>query len=37
MVFGQDAAVAERYLRRVRPLTTPLMFYFLDGGGHRQI
>lgn len=37
MVFGQDAAVAERYLARVRPLTAPVEFYFLDGTGHRLI
>ncbi len=37
MVFGQDAEVAERYLRRVGPLTAPLEFYFLDGSGHRLI
>src|SRR5205807_2339144 len=37
MVFGQDAAVAERYLKRVRPLTSPVEFYFLDGSGLRTI
>jgi hypothetical protein len=37
MVFGRDAEVAERYLKRVRPLTDPLEFYFLDGGGHRLL
>ena len=36
MVFGQDVEVAERYLRRVRPLTDPVEFYFLDGAGHRR-
>jgi hypothetical protein len=35
MVFGQDPEVAERYLKRVRPLTAPVEFYFLDGSGHR--
>lgn len=37
MVFGQDVEVAERYLKRVRPLTQPIEFYFLDGEGHRRI
>jgi len=37
MVFGRDAEVPERYLRRVRPLTTPVEFYFLDGGGHKLL
>lgn len=37
MVFGQDVEVAERYLRRVRPLTEPVEFYYLDGSGHRSI
>lgn len=37
IVFGQDAEVAERYLKRVRPLTAPLEFYFLDGDGHRLL
>ena len=37
MVFGQDVEVAERYLRRVRPLTEPVEFYYLDGSGHRRI
>ena len=37
MVFGQDADVAERWLRRVRPLTAPLEFYFLDETGHRRL
>lgn len=37
MVFGQDAEVPERYLRRVRALTTPVEFYFLDGGGHKLL
>ena len=35
IVFGQDAEVAERYLHRVRPLTHPIEFYYLDGSGHR--
>lgn len=37
MVFGQDVEVPERYLKRVRPLTAPVEFYFLDGDGHRTI
>ncbi|MGW7484213.1 hypothetical protein ACWGH8_37220 [Nonomuraea muscovyensis] len=37
MVFGQDALVGERYLRRVRPLTAPVEFYFLDGSSHRPL
>jgi hypothetical protein len=37
MVFGRDTEVAERYLKRVRPLTIPLEFYFLDGGGRRLL
>jgi hypothetical protein len=37
IVFGQDAQVAERYLQRVRPLTAPVQFYYLDGNGHRQL
>ena len=37
MIFGRDAEVAERYLKRVRPLTAPIEFYFLDGGGHRPL
>lgn len=37
MVFGQDAEVAERYLMRVRPLTHPVEFYFLDGAGCRLL
>ena len=37
MVFGKDADVAERYLKRVRPLTAPVEFYFLDESGHRRI
>lgn len=37
MVFGRDAEVAERYLKRVRPLTEPVEFYFLDGSGHRHL
>lgn len=35
MVFGQDPEVAERFLKRVRPITAPVEFYFLDGSGHR--
>jgi hypothetical protein len=37
LVFGQDADVAERFLRRVRPLTSPVEFYFLNEAGHRQL
>jgi len=37
MEFGQDADVAERFLRRVRPLTAPVEFYFLDRSGHRRL
>ncbi len=37
MVFGRDAEVAERYLDRVRSLTHPVEFFFLDGSGHRPI
>ena len=37
MVFGQDADVAERFLRRVWPLTVPVEFYFLDESGHRRL
>lgn len=37
MVFGRDIEVAERYLTRVRPLTAPLEFFFLDAAGHRRI
>lgn len=37
IVFGHDADVAERFLRRVRPLTAPVEFYFLDETGHRQL
>ena len=37
MVFGRDADVAERWLRRVRPLTAPVEFYFLDETGHRRL
>ncbi len=33
MVFGQHSEVAERYLKRIRPLTHPVEFYFLDGSG----
>ena len=37
MVFGQDAAVPERYLKRMRPLVQPVEFYFLDDAGHRRL
>lgn len=37
MVFGQDIEVAERYLRRIKPLTPPVEFYFLDGSGHQRL
>lgn len=37
MVFGRDAEVAERHLRRIRPLTDPVQFFFLGGSGHRVI
>jgi hypothetical protein len=37
IVFGQDAEVAERFLKRVRPLTEPVEFYFLDESGHRRL
>jgi hypothetical protein len=37
MVFGRDAEVAECYLKRVRALTAPVEFYFLDGEGHRLL
>jgi hypothetical protein len=37
MVFGQDVEVPLRYLKRVRPLTAPVEFYFLDSSGHRAI
>jgi hypothetical protein len=37
MVFGRDHEVAERYLKRIRPLTAPIKFYFLDGSGHRTL
>jgi hypothetical protein len=37
MVFGQDIEVAQRYLERVRPLTDPVEFYFLDGSGLMQL
>jgi hypothetical protein len=37
LVFGQDADVAERFLRRVRPLTAPVEFYFLNAAGHRLL
>jgi hypothetical protein len=37
MVFGRDVEVASRYLKRMRPLTGPVEFFFLDGEGHRLI
>ena len=37
MVFGQDRDVAARYLKRVRPLTAPVEFYFLDDAGLSSI
>lgn len=37
MVFGQDREVAERYLKRVRSLTHPVEFYFLDCCGHSRL
>lgn len=37
MVFGLDAEVAERYLKRMRPITAPVEFYYLDGTGHRRL
>lgn len=37
MVFGRDVEVAQRYLARVRPLTPPVEFYFLDGSGHHSL
>lgn len=37
MVFGRDVAVAERWLTRVRDLTIPVEFYYLNGAGHRRI
>jgi hypothetical protein len=37
MIFGQDAAVAERYLKRMRPLVDPVEFYFLDDSGHHRL
>jgi hypothetical protein len=37
IVFGQDAEVAERFLKRVRALTEPVEFYFLDESGHRRL
>ncbi len=37
LVFGRDASVAELFLRRYRPLTKPVEFYFLDGTGHRLL
>lgn len=33
LVFGRDAEVAERYLRRIRSLADPVEFFFLDGQG----
>lgn len=37
LVFGRDVEVAEEYLRRVRLLTSPLEFYYLDGSGHHLL
>lgn len=37
MVFGLDAEVAERYLKRMRPITAPVEFYYLDDTGHRRL
>lgn len=37
MVFGRDIEVAQRYLKRVGPLTAPLEFLFLDEAGHRVV
>ena len=37
MVFGRDVEVAERSLKRVRPLIRPVEFYFLDGEGHHRL
>ena len=37
MVFGRDAEVVTRYLARVRPLTEPIEFFFLDGSGHHVL
>ncbi len=37
LAFGNDVEVIDRYLRRVRPLTRPLEFYYLDGSGHRLL
>lgn len=37
LVFGNDIEVAQRYLVRFRPLTTPVEFYFLDGNGHHLL
>jgi hypothetical protein len=37
VVFGKDPEVAERYLKRVRPITAPVEFYFLDSTGHRLL
>lgn len=37
IVFGQDREVAERYLKRVRSLTDPVEFYFLDSNGHSRL
>lgn len=37
MVFGRDVEVPERWLKRMRPLTDPVEFYFLGDVGHRRI
>jgi len=37
LVFGQDAAVPERFLDRFRALVDPVEFYFLDASGHRRL
>jgi hypothetical protein len=33
IVFGQDRDVPERWLKRFRPLTEGVSFYFLEDGG----
>jgi hypothetical protein len=37
MVFGRDAEVAHRYLKRVGALTAPVEFYYLGPDGHHAI
>jgi hypothetical protein len=37
LMFGRDAAVAKRYLDRVRPLLAPAEVYFLDEDGLRPL